>query len=288
MIFMDNSDEKVFFVLHVDDSYSFLTEIKPILEKFGCIVSHAYDGKHGLSNFTRSLGGNDEHIDLIIADYNMPNMDGVEMTEEIRKIPNSTPVVMLTSEPLKIKNEKLFSAVLNKSLLRDDAEKFEENLKNLLSKRQRILYAEDKMDIAEKMIKYFDKRGFSVAHAGNGGEAFYKFKDAKEFGFPFNLVFTDYMMPGMDGEQLANEIRKIDDDIPIIAYSFTPDSIKNEEIFFRILDKKSLNANIIETSLKNALEAAKQTKEAKKFTPPKITVNNTTSSFIRVSNKINH
>ena len=55
------------------------------------------------------------------------------------------------------------------------------------------------------------KSGFNVITAENGYEALEIFHKEK-----FHLVLTDLNMPKMDGYLLTQELRKIDEDIPII------------------------------------------------------------------------
>jgi len=65
------------------------------LKVAGYNVVQASDGLEGME----VLNG-DEHIDMIITDLNMPNMDGITFIQEIKKLTEfqSTPICMLTTE----------------------------------------------------------------------------------------------------------------------------------------------------------------------------------------------
>ena len=82
-------------ILAVDDSVTMLQTISLSLEKEGYKVITASDGVDGLNVLK---GG--EKFDVIITDVNMPNMDGITLTAEIRKLEQYkfTPIIVLTTE----------------------------------------------------------------------------------------------------------------------------------------------------------------------------------------------
>jgi two-component system chemotaxis response regulator CheY len=82
-------------VLVVDDSSTVRDEVAGFLRKGGLEVAIAVDGKDGLTKLKANPG-----IRLVVADVNMPNMDGLTMVEKIRgELRNTTVnVVMLTTE----------------------------------------------------------------------------------------------------------------------------------------------------------------------------------------------
>lgn len=81
-------------ILIVDDSSSLRNVVKIALTEAGYDVIEGGDGKEGIG----ALDGRKVH--LIISDVNMPNMDGISMVKEIKKMPNYqfTPIIMLTTE----------------------------------------------------------------------------------------------------------------------------------------------------------------------------------------------
>ena len=81
-------------ILTVDDSPSLRMAIRIALTGAGYDVAEAGDGLQGL-NAARARA-----FDLIIADLNMPNMDGLTMIRELRKDPGNcgTPIIFLTTE----------------------------------------------------------------------------------------------------------------------------------------------------------------------------------------------
>ena len=81
-------------ILTVDDSSSLRMAIRIALSGAGYAVTEAADGVEGLSKAQAAK------FDMIITDLNMPNMNGLEMIREIRKLPvqAGTPIIFLTTE----------------------------------------------------------------------------------------------------------------------------------------------------------------------------------------------
>ena len=86
-----------FNVLIVDDSSSMRAIVRKIIKASGFNIGElleAADGKEAIKVLT------DEWVDLVLADINMPNMNGLELISEMKKdeMLKSIPVVMITAE----------------------------------------------------------------------------------------------------------------------------------------------------------------------------------------------
>lgn len=81
-------------VLVVDDSPSILQMVSFTLKGAGYEVNQASDGKAAFSAAGKTSFG------LVITDLNMPQMDGITLTQKLRAHPNYrfTPILMLTTE----------------------------------------------------------------------------------------------------------------------------------------------------------------------------------------------
>ena len=81
-------------ILVVDDSNSIRDMVCFTLKSAGYQTVEASDGQQGLN--TAKTG----KFDLVISDVNMPNMDGITLCSELRKLPSFkfTPILMLTTE----------------------------------------------------------------------------------------------------------------------------------------------------------------------------------------------
>jgi CheY-like chemotaxis protein len=88
-------------ILLVDDSRDGLLVRRLLLEEEGYRVDVAVDGNEGMKAFAASA------YDVVVTDYCMPSMNGVEMIAEIRKIDPRARVILLSSflEPLGLTTE---------------------------------------------------------------------------------------------------------------------------------------------------------------------------------------
>ena len=95
-------------VLLVDDSRTMRNIQKNALGELGYTdLVEACDGQDALSK----LGG--AKPDLILLDWNMPNMDGLTFLKEMRKTDKATPVIMVTTEAEKSRVVEAIKAGVN-------------------------------------------------------------------------------------------------------------------------------------------------------------------------------
>jgi two-component system nitrogen regulation response regulator NtrX len=80
-------------ILLVDDEEDILTLIGKKISKWDYDVMEAANGKEALDVLIS------KHPDIVILDYMMPGMDGIETLKEIRKISKNIPVIMFTAFP---------------------------------------------------------------------------------------------------------------------------------------------------------------------------------------------
>lgn len=81
-------------ILAVDDSSSVRQMVNFTLKSAGFDVVDAVDGRDAITKVER------DKFDLIITDLNMPNLDGIQMIQEVRKKSGYSfvPILMLTTE----------------------------------------------------------------------------------------------------------------------------------------------------------------------------------------------
>jgi signal transduction histidine kinase len=97
-----------------------------------------------------------------------------------------------------------------------------------LLKEVKILYVEDDEDVMDGALKFLKRRFTTVYSALNGKEGLEVFKEKNP-----DIVITDIQMPVMDGLQMAEEIKKISNDTPVIittAFSDVPYLMKAIEL----------------------------------------------------------
>ncbi len=81
-------------ILAADDSRTILQMVAFTLKGAGYEVVEASDGKAALAQ-AKAQG-----VDLVITDLNMPEIDGISLTKQLRALPayRFTPILMLTTE----------------------------------------------------------------------------------------------------------------------------------------------------------------------------------------------
>lgn len=81
-------------IMIVDDSASLRQVVSIALKGAGYDVIEGSDGRDALTK----LKG--QKVNLIVSDVNMPNMDGLTLVQEVKKLPayKFTPIIMLTTE----------------------------------------------------------------------------------------------------------------------------------------------------------------------------------------------
>ncbi len=78
-------------VLLVEDSIPIRTQLRRILQGEGYQVTIAVDGKDGLEKLKQ------DSFDAIISDVEMPNLSGIEMTEQVRATMPNIPIILVTT-----------------------------------------------------------------------------------------------------------------------------------------------------------------------------------------------
>lgn len=81
-------------ILVVDDDTNIRMFLQAVLENAGYGVLTATNGKHALDVMDR------EHIDLVVLDIMMPEMDGYEFTKTLREADNNLPILMVSAKQL--------------------------------------------------------------------------------------------------------------------------------------------------------------------------------------------
>jgi signal transduction histidine kinase/CheY-like chemotaxis protein len=230
-------------VLVVDDNATNRRILTDVLRHWGMKSVSAASGSEALTLVRRAFETGVPFA-LIIADVQMPEMDGFELAEELKKLPcQAGPVVlMLTSGErsgdIRRARESGVSNYLLKPVrkreLRDIIARalgpfasLPQNSAALqpvpqsapsphLVSSVRILLAEDNL-VNQRLVKrILEKRGHIVVLAGNGREALEALRNET-----FDLVLMDVQMPEIDGLEATRAIRETEKvsgmHVPIVA-----------------------------------------------------------------------
>ncbi len=222
-------------VLVVDDDPLACEHAKIVLEKVGIACDTATSGAEAIE-MIKLRHARRAAYKLVVIDWQMPEMDGVETTRHIRSIiGDEAAVVILTAYRWDdVYDEAVEAGVdsfLSKPLFAASVlEEFRDALRkrNLLGTHVQnkadlngrlVLLAEDVEVNAEIIAMLLELRGMSVDHAANGRIAVEKFAEHEEGHY--DAVLMDMRMPEMDGLEATMKIRAMDradaKAIPIIA-----------------------------------------------------------------------
>ncbi|HTV55402.1 MAG TPA: response regulator [Terriglobia bacterium] len=218
-------------VLVVDDSAAQLSILDAMLQRWGAKVSLASNPEAALDAL-RQAHASQQPFDLILADAQIPDVDGFTFAEQIKADPhlNSTAIVLLTSAGQRgdaarcrrvgvsayltkpVSQSELLEAVL--AVLRTSPPGAPPPLVTRHSLREarsqgegvptglRVLLTEDNAVNQALAIALLKKIGIEPVVAGNGAEALATLEKQ-----PFDLVLMDIQMPEMDGIQATAAIR---------------------------------------------------------------------------------
>ncbi|MBQ1310532.1 MAG: response regulator, partial [Blautia sp.] len=220
-------------VLVIDDDRIALEHAQIILGQIGIRCETAQTGWEAVDK-VRIRHGRREDYNLILVDWRMPEMDGIETTRQIRSIVGkNTPIIILTSFNWDdIADEArdagvdtfvpkpLFAA----NVMDEFREAFRRKNEALARKTadlkgRRVLLAEDVAVNAEILMMVLTMREIDADVAANGRIAVETFS-AHEPGY-YDAILMDMRMPEMDGLEATKAIRAMDRPdartIPIIA-----------------------------------------------------------------------
>ena len=131
--------------------------LSAVLENAGYTVSAACDGEDALSLMDRV------HVDLVVLDIMMPNMDGYELTRILRESDNNLPILMVSAKQLPEDKHKGFLVGTDDYITKPiDDEEMLYRIKALL--RRAKIASERKIEIGEVVLDY---DSLTVSRAGD-------------------------------------------------------------------------------------------------------------------------
>ena len=223
--------------LVVDDDFNTCDSVTKMLVKVGMRAEWTLSGKEAVLRARQSIEMSDAYHAYII-DWRLPDMNGIEVTRQIRSLNNDTPIIILTAydwSDIEVEakaagvtafcSKPMFMSDLRETLMNAIGQTQTDAAQELLPKKdtnfkgRHILLVEDNelnREIAQEILCEY---GFRVDTAENGAVAVEKVSTAAPGSY--DLVLMDVQMPVMDGYTATRQIRALGDPalakIPILA-----------------------------------------------------------------------
>jgi len=223
--------------LVVDDDFNTCDSVTKMLVKVGMRAEWTLSGKEAVLRARQSIEMSDAYHAYII-DWRLPDMNGIEVTRQIRSLHDDTPIIILTAydwSDIEVEakaagvtafcSKPMFMSDLRETLMSALGQKSADAVQGLLPEKnadfkgKHILLVEDNelnREIAQEILREY---GFLVDSAENGAVAVEKVSTAAPGSY--DLVLMDVQMPIMDGYTATRKIRALDDParakLPILA-----------------------------------------------------------------------
>ena len=222
-------------VLIVDDDNIALEHAKLILEDLGISADTTLSGKEAIE-MVKLHQARHESYNLLLVDWRMPELDGIEVTRRVRQIVgDESAIIILTAysweevidEALAAGVDRFIAKPLFATAVMDEFSQALEQKQLLLGDvketvdltGKRILLAEDMFVNAEIIKEILKMQGMEVEHGENGQQVVEMFEKSP-LNY-FDAVLMDIRMPIMDGLTATEKIRALNRDdaktVPIIA-----------------------------------------------------------------------
>lgn len=212
-------------ILVIDDEEIICTLLKDTLTDEGYHVETVTNGTEGLEKLIRG-----EPFDILLTDIRMPKKDGIQVLKEAKnRVPDIITIIMTgypSIETIRESSEYNAFDYITKPLDPDDVcecikrslevRKLSRELK-IPEKPPSILVVDDMQSALFLSEGILQDEGYHAEIAQNGQEALGKFKQKH-----FDVVVADLHMPGMDGIELLNNIKKQDIKTLVIIMTARP------------------------------------------------------------------
>lgn len=221
-------------VFLVDDDPLILHDVSTILKEFDIRIDSSQLGIEAFHTIEKAYQ-NKQPYDIIIIDWKLPDIDGIQLASLIReKIGSKIPIVFITAYDYSEIEEQayavgvndfiekpLFKSRLYYALISNKAKDIKKEYDESLLHDRNILLVEDNelnLEIAKELLEMIHVN-VHVAHNGKEAVDLFMFKEP----YTYDAILMDIQMPIMNGYEATKAIRQLDKadakTVPIIAMS---------------------------------------------------------------------
>ena len=211
--------------LVVDDDFNTCDSVTKMLVRVGMRSEWTLSGKEAVLRARQSMELGDAFHAYII-DWRLPDMNGIEVTRQIRSLGDDTPIIILTAydwSDIEVEAraagvtafcaKPMFMSDIRNTLMSAIGQNLAEDtiLPSVDSdfRGRCILLVEDNELNSEIAVEILNEYGFLVDTAENGVEAVQKVRNSTPGNY--DLVLMDVQMPVMNGYEATKQIRALDD-----------------------------------------------------------------------------
>jgi DNA-binding NtrC family response regulator len=198
-------------ILIVDDEIDLFGFLKDSLEDYGYNVVTVETGENAVKLAEKDF------FDIILMDYNLPGINGLEAFRRIKKIsPLSIVIMMTAAAPESALNEAIMEgtyAIMHKPF---KVEGMMEKINEAVNKPTCIII-DDRFTDREVIKDLLEQKGCKCVSIADGQSAIEMLKHERP-----DLIFLDITMPNMDGFKILENIKAAYPDLDVIMMTAYP------------------------------------------------------------------
>ncbi|MFW5831574.1 MAG: response regulator, partial [Prolixibacteraceae bacterium] len=227
-------NEQLKSMLIIEDNEVENHAIADLLNGHGIATISAFSGKEALEKMEA------DKPDGVILDLKLPDTDGYQVMEEIRKKDAELPIIVYSGKDIDIQEERKLKKYANTIIIKNDYSyqrlmdevklflhqvdrrltdkkqfKIDLHVPDTVLKNKKVLLVDDDVRNIYSLYSVLEKEGMKIIVANDGKEAIEKLKEAEKV----DIILMDVMMPEMDGIETTKKIKKMPEyrNIPVIA-----------------------------------------------------------------------